>query len=244
LWDCSSSACGGGEPSPKRNATRDELAHLARVASMGEMAASLAHELHQPLGAIMNNAQVAVDLASAGFESRAELKEILQDIVDDDRRAGEIIGRVRELVTKRESQRTRVSMSDILQSVADLMAREAGARQISLEAVNPADPLVVSGDRVQLQQVALNLLQLNSVAADHERIGGIDRFQGDRPRAGLARHEVGHALQDVRHAHARALRLTFGDQLADAADDFASAPIVIHNVLQDLLQLCPRFKPG
>ena len=139
--------------------TRDELAHLARVASMGEMAASLAHELHQPLGAIMNNAQVAIDLASAGFESRAELKEILQDIVDDDRRAGEIIGRVRELVTKRESQRTRVSMSDILQSVADLMAREAGARQISLEGANSADQLVVSGDRVQLQQVALNLLR-------------------------------------------------------------------------------------
>jgi signal transduction histidine kinase len=139
--------------------TRDELAHLARVASMGEMAASLAHELHQPLGAIMNNAQVAVDLASAGVESREELKEILQDIVDDDRRAGEIIGRVRELVTKRVSQRTRVSMSDILQSVAGLMAREAGARQISLEGADASDPLLVSGDRVQLQQVALNLLR-------------------------------------------------------------------------------------
>ena len=147
--------------------TRDELAHLARVASMGEMAASLAHELHQPLGAIMNNAQVAVDLASAGFEKREELKEILQDIVEDDRRAGEIIGRVRELVTKRVSQRTRVSMSDIVQSVADLLAREAGARQITLEAADSTDPLLVSGDRVQLQQVALNLLRnaLDATAA-------------------------------------------------------------------------------
>ena len=147
--------------------THDELAHLARVASMGEMAASLAHELHQPLGAIMNNAQVAIDLASAGFEKREELKEILQDIVDDDRRAGEIIGRVRELVTKRVSHRTRVSMSDILQSVADLLAREAGARQISLEAADSTDPLLVSGDRVQLQQVALNLLRnaLDATAA-------------------------------------------------------------------------------
>lgn len=139
--------------------TRDELAHLARVASMGEMAASLAHELHQPLGAIMNNAQVAIDLASAGFEKRDELREILQDIVEDDRRAGEIIGRVRELVTKRVSHRTRVSMSDIVQSVADLLAREAGARQISLEADDSADPLLVRGDRVQLQQVTLNLLR-------------------------------------------------------------------------------------
>jgi C4-dicarboxylate-specific signal transduction histidine kinase len=139
--------------------TRDELAHLARVASMGEMAASLAHELHQPLGAIMNNAQVAVDLASAGLEKRQELKEILQDILDDDRRAGEIIGRVRELVTKRVSQRARVSMSDILQSVVDLLAREAGARQISLEAGGSADALLVIGDRVQLQQVVLNLLR-------------------------------------------------------------------------------------
>jgi C4-dicarboxylate-specific signal transduction histidine kinase len=139
--------------------TRDELAHLARVASMGEMAASLAHELHQPLGAIMNNAQVAIDLASAGFEKREELKEILQDIVDDDRRAGEIIGRVRELVTKRVSHRTRVSMADILQSVENLLAREAGARQISLEAADSSDPLLVSGDRIQLQQVALNLLR-------------------------------------------------------------------------------------
>jgi signal transduction histidine kinase len=139
--------------------TRDELAHLARVASMGEMAASLAHELHQPLGAIMNNAQVAIDLASAGFEKREELKEILQDIVDDDRRAGEIIGRVRELVTKRESHRGLVSMSDIVQSVADLLAREAGARQISLDAADSTDPLLVRGDRVQLQQVTLNLLR-------------------------------------------------------------------------------------
>jgi len=147
--------------------TRDELAHLARVASMGEMAASLAHELHQPLGAIMNNAQVAVDLVSAGFEKKEELKEILQDIVNDDRRAGEIIGRVRELVTKHVSHRTRVSMSDILQSMADLLAREAGVRQISLEAADSADPLLVSGDRVQLQQVALNLLRnaLDATAA-------------------------------------------------------------------------------
>jgi signal transduction histidine kinase len=115
----------------------------------------------------MNNAQVAVDLASAGFEKREELKEILQDIVEDDRRAGEIIGRVRELVTKRVSHRTRVSMSDILQSVADLLAREAGARQILLEAADSTDPLLVSGDRVQLQQVALNLLRnaLDATAA-------------------------------------------------------------------------------
>jgi signal transduction histidine kinase len=139
--------------------TRDELAHLARVSSMGEMAASLAHELHQPLGAIMNNAQVAIDLVSAGPEARHELAEILQDIVADDRRAGEIIGRVRELVTKRVSERTRVSVSEILRLVATLMAREADARQVSIEIGDLQDALVVIGDRVQLQQVVLNLLR-------------------------------------------------------------------------------------
>ena len=85
---------------------------------------------------------------------------------------------------------------------------------------------------------------MNAVAADQERIGGIGRFQRYLPRPGLARQKIRHTLQNVRHAHACPVRHALGDQFADAADDFPRAAIVIHNVLQDLLQLFPLLKSG
>ena len=79
---------------------RDELAHAGRIATMGEMAAALAHELNQPLAAILTNAQAAKRFLSAANPDLDEVREILHDIVDDDARAGEVIRRIRSLVKK------------------------------------------------------------------------------------------------------------------------------------------------
>lgn len=151
--------------------TRDNLAHLTRVSAMGELAASLAHELNQPLTGILCNARAATHLLSCSNPVLPEVKQILQDIVDDDRRASEVISRIRDLVTKRETERTEVNVNEIVQSMVRLVTGDSIIRQVSLGVELPPDTLLVEGDRVQLQQVVLNLL-LNAI----EATSACDRF--------------------------------------------------------------------
>jgi two-component system, LuxR family, sensor kinase FixL len=137
---------------------RGELAHLTRVSAMGELAASLAHELNQPLTAILSNAQAAQRFLAANPADVEELREILKDIVQDDSRASEVIQRMRALVKKEELAFAPVDLAGVIGDVAALVHSDAilhGVR-ILLE-LDPGLPLV-QGDKVQLQQVALNLL--------------------------------------------------------------------------------------
>lgn len=143
---------------------RQELTHLTRISALGELAGSLAHELNQPLTAILSNAQAAQRFLESDQINLCELRETLQDIVKDDWRAGEIIRKIRTLVRKGDSEMRTLDLGNIVSDVAMLVHSDAIIRGVRIE-LEIADNLpLVRGDRVQLQQVVLNLL-LNSFDA-------------------------------------------------------------------------------
>jgi len=144
-----------------------DMAHLNRVAAMNELASSLAHELNQPLTAILNNAQAAERLLAATPPDLNELRECLADIVEADRRAGEVIRRMRRLIKKEASELVPLDLNGLAQGVVLLVSNDARLHHVTLELV-PAPALpVVLGDSVQIQQVILNLL-VNAIAAAAE----------------------------------------------------------------------------
>ena len=147
--------------------TRDELAHVTRVTAMGELAASLAHQLNQPLTGIMTNAQAARRVLAATPPDLATLDTILVDIVDDDRRAGEVIQRLRDLLRKEAAAYGPVDVGAVARDVFSLLASDALIRSVQTMDALPAEPLMVIGDRVQLVQVLLNL-SLNAMEAMSE----------------------------------------------------------------------------
>ena len=111
---------------------RDELAHMTRVATMGELTASLAHEINQPLAAILSNAQAALRLLAAGDARAEEIREILADIAADDQRAGEVIRRMRALLRKGESNPMTLGVNDLVHEVVGLVRGEMLLQNVSL----------------------------------------------------------------------------------------------------------------
>ena len=143
---------------------RAELAHVARVSTMGELAASVAHELNQPLGAILANAEAAELFLQQDPPALDDLRAILADIRKDDERAGEVIRRMRALLRKHELERQPLEINSLVEDVLQLVSGDAALRGISLTAdLGPVLPKI-SGDRVHLQQVLLNLI-LNGMDA-------------------------------------------------------------------------------
>ena len=143
---------------------RENLAHLTRVSAVGELAASLAHELNQPLTGILGNARAAGHLLARGDAQPWQLKEIIQDIVEDDKRAAEVIGRMRDLVKKRTTERLPLDVHDVVRGVSQLVASDSIIRKVAVGLNLTPGAQVVEGDRVQLQQVLLNLV-LNGIEA-------------------------------------------------------------------------------
>jgi signal transduction histidine kinase len=143
---------------------RAELAHMARVSTIGELTASLAHELNQPLAAIVANAQAARRLYANNGRSADELPAVLNDIVDDGIRAGAVIQRTREMLRKETPSLTRLDLGELVRDVAVLVTNDALIRQVTLRLSLPHGPVFVDGDRIQLQQVLLNLL-MNALEA-------------------------------------------------------------------------------
>jgi signal transduction histidine kinase len=144
--------------------TRESLSHLTRVSAMGQLTASLAHELNQPLTGILCNARAARNLLSRGPVPASEISDILDAIVDEDKRAADVIGRIRDLVTKRTTERAPLDMNEVVERVTNLVRRDSAVRQVSIRAQPAPGGAPVTGDRVQLQQVILNLL-LNAIEA-------------------------------------------------------------------------------
>jgi two-component system sensor kinase FixL len=138
--------------------SRQELAHVGRVSTVGELTASLAHELYQPLTAIMTNAQAARRMLSAAPPDISQVDAILSDIVNDDRRARDVIERLRDLLRKGELELAQVDLASTIRDVAALLRSEALVRRVSVALDLDGYPVIVLGDRVQLQQVMLNLL--------------------------------------------------------------------------------------
>lgn len=139
--------------------SRQDLAHVARVSTVGELTASIAHQLNQPLSAIMTNAQAARRVLDSPNPDSSKLHAILVDIVKDDRRASDIIKRLRELLRRGELTMTRVNLTKLIREVADLVVGDAIVRGVKLTLDVDQHTLFVRGDSVQLQQVVLNLLQ-------------------------------------------------------------------------------------
>lgn len=141
-----------------------ELAHANRVATMGHLTASIAHEVKQPIAATMTNAQAALRFLDGPMMDIDEVRQILHDIVRDGNRAGEIISRIRDLVKKAPPRRDRWDINGAIREVIELTRGETAKNSVSVH-TDLADGLpMVVGDRVQLQQVLLNLI-INAIEA-------------------------------------------------------------------------------
>jgi two-component system, LuxR family, sensor kinase FixL len=138
--------------------------HLTRVAILGELSGALAHELQQPLTAILSNAQAAQLLTAKPHFNVQTLREILQDIVSDDKRAGQIIARMRSLLMRGEIQIQRVEIEDLLSNVLALAHSTLNERNVQVDSHIEDGVPAVLGDSVELQQVLLNLI-LNACEA-------------------------------------------------------------------------------
>ena len=152
----------GAEREARKN--REELAHSLRVSTIGVLASSLAHELNQPLGAIMANAETALERVQEGSASREELLEILQDVVDDDQRAGDVIARIRMMLQKEESRHVAFDIHQVVRDAAHLLRGDALAHAVTLRLNLEPGTSFLLGDRIQIQQVLVNLI-LNAIEA-------------------------------------------------------------------------------
>jgi signal transduction histidine kinase len=141
-----------------------EMAHMNRRVAMGELSASLAHELNQPLGAIRNNVGAAEMLIKADPPRLQEVAEILGDIKRDDQRASEIITRMRTMLRKTEFKAQAIDLNEVLRETVKMMAADASAKGVSLKSELETGLPKVSADQIQLQQVAMNLM-LNAIEA-------------------------------------------------------------------------------
>ncbi|MDR5754268.1 MULTISPECIES: ATP-binding protein [unclassified Caballeronia] len=137
---------------------RQELAHLTRVCALGELTASLAHELNQPLTAILSNAQAAQRFMTREPIDLDEVREILSDLVEDNNRASGILRRIRALVKKGEVELAPLNLASVIGDVALLVHSDAIVRSMRVTLDVDASLPPVRGDKVQLQQVMLNLL--------------------------------------------------------------------------------------
>ncbi len=137
---------------------QNEITHLSRVAMLGELSGSLAHELNQPLTAIMSNAQAALRFLKQGDGGLGEIREILADIVDEDRHAGEVIQRLRLLLKKAEVRPEALDLAVLVDDVLRLMRVDLMTRGVRAATEIPGGLAPVLGDRVQVEQVLVNLI--------------------------------------------------------------------------------------
>jgi PAS domain S-box-containing protein len=150
-----------------------ELAHVTRVTTLGELTASIAHEVKQPIGATVTNAQAALRFLGAEAVDANELREILRDIVKDGNRAGEVISRISDLTKKAPPRKDRLEINGAIREVMEFTRSATVENRVSVH-TELADGLpLIRGDRVELQQVILNLV-----------MNGIEAMQSveDRPR--------------------------------------------------------------
>jgi PAS domain S-box-containing protein len=135
-----------------------QLVHVMRVATIGEITASVVHELNQPCTAILNNAQAAQRFLAADPPDLDEVREALRDIIDDDKRAAEVMQRLRSLLRKGEVTRKPLDLGEAIREIVPLLRREFAGNQISMHFELPSGLPPVSGDQIELQQVVVNLV--------------------------------------------------------------------------------------
>jgi PAS domain S-box-containing protein len=150
-----------------------ELAHVNRVTTMGELAASIAHETNQPLAGVLANAEAGLRWLNRGTPDLDAVRRSLQCIIDDSNRASEVIRRVRGLAKKTDIEKAPLNVNEVVREVVALVQRELSSHRVSLRMELAPALAMILGDRVQLQQVIINLA-----------MNGIEAMQAvaDRPR--------------------------------------------------------------
>jgi hypothetical protein len=144
--------------------TQGDLAHLSRVLTMGELTTSIAHEMNQPLTAVVTNGYACLGWLSATPPNLASARQTAERIIEDGTRAGAILGRIRALFRKEPAIRAPLDMNEVIHELTRFLRDEAHRRRVSIHADLAADLPAVYGDRVQLQQVVLNLV-MNGIDA-------------------------------------------------------------------------------
>jgi signal transduction histidine kinase len=139
-------------------ANRDQLAHVTRLSTAGELTASVAHELNQPLGAILSNAEAAEMFLNTEPPALDEVRDILADIRKDDQRASEVIRRMRSLLRKQEMAPKSIAINEAVEEVLRLLSTDAAVRKVAMKFERTADLPRVWCDPVHFQQVVLNLV--------------------------------------------------------------------------------------
>jgi C4-dicarboxylate-specific signal transduction histidine kinase len=172
---------------------RQELAHIGRVSALGELTGSLAHELNQPLAAILNNAEVAQQHLEAGVIDVVKLHDILSDIVADDQRAAGVIRRLRTMLKKGELEHVPLDVNDVVREVTELVRNDTMLRDIPVHLDLGTGLPTVRGDRAQLQQVVLNMV-LNGLEATS---GSTNRARRLAIRTSTDANDVVVAIEDT-----------------------------------------------
>jgi len=148
-----------------------ELVHMNRRTTAGALSASIAHELNQPLGAILNNAETAALILSSASPDLKEIKLIVNEIKRDDERASEVIVRLRRLLGKAALEARDVELNETVREAFEFLSAQAFARNVTLSNRPAPQALRVRADRIQLQQVILNLV-VNAMESMTDTLGG------------------------------------------------------------------------
>jgi PAS domain S-box-containing protein len=163
---------------------RTEVAHLSRVALMSEMSTSLAHELNQPLSAIVSNAAAGQRFIDRGDVDLAEIREILGDIVSDGRRAGDVVRGIRAMVKKGHAIRQQMNLNDVVAKVVQIVSPDASLRSCGVETALQPNLPPITGDPIQFQQVLLNLVlnafdAMRDTPVSHRKVTIATEWNGD-----------------------------------------------------------------
>jgi signal transduction histidine kinase len=180
--------------------TREELAHFTRVATIGELTASLAHELNQPLTGILSNARAAQRYLAGLSPNLAQLSECLADIVADNHRASDVIKRLRELLRKGNVSPVPLDLNVLIGEVVKLLRSDAIMRDVSITVDLDPDLPPVKADRVQLQQVILNLVvnamdAVSGCSASSDRIVIVHTTRNDEHTVHMSVEDTGPGLK-------------------------------------------------
>jgi signal transduction histidine kinase len=180
-----------------------ELAYIARVTSLGALSASIAHEVNQPLAAIITNGDACLRWLGRGAAGIGEATAAITNIISDGKRATQIVQRVRALSKKAEFEKSELDLNGVIQEVIPLVQREIAGHRASLQLDLASDLVPLLGDRVQLQQVILNLIlngiQAMGAVADRPRILVVRSTQSDPDRVLVAVQDsgIGFKLDDA-----------------------------------------------
>jgi len=178
---------------------RNALTHLSRVTLLGELSGSLAHELNQPLAAILSNAQAAQRFLAQENINLDEVRDILQDIVDDDKRAADIIQRLRLILKKANLELRPLNINDVVLDVLKLVRRDLRHRSVIVNSDLSHNIPVVTGDKVLLQQVLLNLIMnaCDAASIEQRQIYIHTQWNGTEAQVAVSDKGTGIASDDI-----------------------------------------------